>query len=274
MTKSGGISRPMVEFKDLVIKEKKSAFPLSTALPGAGGVMGLNEVMGPGAVIGQGNMFSSTNMDASKIQKTRQQQESKLNSEIQKILVGLRPSIVEMMLVQEENLSIHDQVKLQAQYKREDSESGIVGIGGVEKNTRVIFVHIADADDPVLGDNDADALTDIDTLSSDKSSRILVGSPAFRVANKINAKVKLLNIPMYEKISEALKNDYTMDKLVEEVGPEYGGALQKVNTYGWDQTVWDRGFTLLHWAARQGHVDQCKEGISFTHGSIQIKHRV
>ena len=43
---------------------------------------------------------------------------------------------------------------------------------------------------------------------------------------------------------------------------EYRKALEKVGSHvekrGWGATKWDRGYTLLHWAARNGDLELCR----------------
>lgn len=50
----------------------------------------------------------------------------------------------------------------------------------------------------------------------------------------------------------------TMDDARKLVPADYLPALQKVERKGWNGTKWDRGYTLLHWAARYGNLDLCK----------------
>lgn len=55
-----------------------------------------------------------------------------------------------------------------------------------------------------------------------------------------------------------ITTDLTMGQVLAMVPPEYKKALEKVERRGWHNTQWDRGYTLLHWAARTGSLDLCK----------------
>ena len=46
-----------------------------------------------------------------------------------------------------------------------------------------------------------------------------------------------------------------MDDARKLVPADYLPALQKVERKGWNGTKWDRGYTLLHWAARYGDIE-------------------
>lgn len=55
-----------------------------------------------------------------------------------------------------------------------------------------------------------------------------------------------------------IQTTLNMDQVLRMIPPEYKKALEKVRNRGWDNTKWDRGYTLLHWSARKGDLELCK----------------
>mmetsp|Transcript_20027 Transcript_20027/g.50509 ORF Transcript_20027/g.50509 Transcript_20027/m.50509 type:complete len:643 (-) Transcript_20027:775-2703(-) len=55
-----------------------------------------------------------------------------------------------------------------------------------------------------------------------------------------------------------VKTTYTVENVKDMVPEEYKKAIEKVERRGWANTKWDRGYTLLHWAARTGDLDLVK----------------
>jgi hypothetical protein len=55
-----------------------------------------------------------------------------------------------------------------------------------------------------------------------------------------------------------VKCESTAEEVKIDLPHEYKKALEKVERRGWINTKWDRGYTLLHWAARQGKLNVCQ----------------
>lgn len=45
--------------------------------------------------------------------------------------------------------------------------------------------------------------------------------------------------------------------------PTYMKVLEQIQTFGWRSMSWKEGFTMLHWAAKQGHGDLCRALVQY-----------
>jgi hypothetical protein len=276
--------------------------------------------------------------------EVRRGEEKTLNEEIQRLLVGLDPSIVHLMLINETELPEKDRLKLNCEYKKPNS--GVVGIGFEEENKRVVYVYMTHVDNSASGsdsesDNDNGG-SKHETLSSDKKTRILVGSAAFRAYEKeaspllhgdwfyqsdegqvfgpfsvkqmkswnskgffkpsllvrksdwnqdeihpiealwddpklafsippqntivleehLKGDIHILNGRMFGKLQQSLRHKHTVKTVSGKLPRDQKLLLHDVQTHGWHNVKWKNGFTLLHWACKQGDLDLVKFFVS------------
>jgi len=79
------------------------------------------------------------------------------------------------------------------------------------------------------------------------------GQPQINIPENKNAPVVDYGLNKY-----AVTTTLTRKAVKDSIPPEYKKALEKVEKRGWAQTKWDRGYTILHWAARSGNLELCK----------------
>jgi len=232
---------------------------------------------------------SEMEFSATQLREIRKKEEKRLNEQIQNFLCGLRPSIVNLLLINESELLPRDQKRLNCEFKKENS--GVVGVGFEEDNKRVIYVHLSPAED------ETGHLYDENTLSSTKTTRVLVGSEAYEayVEDARNAEAesnahddresqssaqqrqqltssqhqqhqpqpaqiptRILNTKMLAKLQEALKHELTWQSAYSLMDHKQDLMLEEIQLNGWDSVQFPQGFTLLHWAAKQGNLDLMK----------------
>lgn len=148
-----------------------------------------------------------------------------------------------------------------------------------EQGKRVVDVHLGEKGDFTASDMTAQIRgvssdpDDFDLLTLARSSwgtRILVGSLADMAAAKFPGDPRnILNIAKFKQLMGVLEGGAggaappvtfeTARTALDEMGAErFDSALEEVESQGWDHATWEKGFTLLHWSARNGKLELCK----------------
>ncbi|CAD7967462.1 unnamed protein product [Amoebophrya sp. A25] len=145
-------------------------------------------------------------------------------------------------------------------------------------NCKYVGKHYFVADDVIISVGGIKVATEHELKEAYAQSRDFHDTIAFIVKREVgNEQPELDFQPKAEYVHYDMENPfgvqtvYTVDLVKSTIPEEYRKALEKVERRGWAETKWDRGYTLLHWAARCGELELVKFLIAAFNADVNMR---